>query len=201
MQTPHTQRLHSIKRFIIDVLSMTLQSFLLLVIFLSMFGRFEVQQTSMEPNLHAGQRVMVNKLGTLLPARLAHTAHAADDAGGASPGFLKRGQVVVFYATPYQEQPPLIKRLIGLPGDTIEIHDGHVSVNGVLLDEPYTHGKPTICYAYCGPLTLKPDEYFFLGDNRPDSRDSRSFGAIPANQIIGPVILRYWPLDHFSTEL
>jgi signal peptidase I len=69
------------------------------------------------------------------------------------------------------------------------------------LEERYLKSVTTSCSTYCGPLTLGPDEYFFMGDNRPVSHDSRSFGPIPADQIVGRVILRYWPLNEFSMDL
>jgi signal peptidase I len=96
---------------------------------------------------------------------------------------------------------PLIKRLIGLPGDTLTIRDGGVYLNGAPLMEPYLSGETTSCTTYCGPLTLGPDEYFFLGDNRPVSRDSRAFGPIAAEQIVGQVILRYWPPARVGIDL
>lgn len=200
MQQPHAQRLKHLRRLLRDILQATVQSMLLLIILLSVVGRFEIEQTSMEPNLHEGERVIVNQLGTVLPARLARTAHAASHTDAKTLG-LKRGQVVVFYPTLQRSEPPLIKRLIALPGDTITIHNNTVSVNGDVLIEPYVHGKETDCQRFCEPLTLAANEYFFLGDNRPVSRDSRNFGPVPADQIVGPVVLRYWPLDAFATDL
>jgi signal peptidase I len=87
-----------------------------------------------------------------------------------------------------------------VPGDTIEIRDGEVRVNGEPVIEPYVNGA-TRCSAYCGPLTLGPDEFFFMGDNRGVSRDSRAFGTIPADQIVGRVIVRFWPLDEVALYL
>jgi signal peptidase I len=177
-----------------------LQALLIFLIISSLVGRFEIRQTSMEPNFHEGERVMVSQLGSALPSIFGSTAYAGNSAL-APASTLQRGQVVVFYPESMAQGDPLIKRLIGRPGDTIAIRDGAVSVNGVLLDEPYLSGTATSCTAYCGPLTLGTDEYFFMGDNRPVSRDSRAFGPVSADQIVGQVILRYWPPARIGTNL
>ncbi len=179
-----------------NILETILQALLLFIIVTSLIGRFEIHQTSMEPNFHEGQRVIVSQIDRALPDWVVRTTHAAHTDGDTTLG-LKRGHIVVFYDTP-QSEIPLIKRLIAIPGDTIHIRGGQVWVNGQALPEPYLHGVTTACHTYCGPRTLGPDEYFFMGDNRPGSRDSRSFGPIPAQQIIGRVIVRYWPLDQFT---
>ena len=114
------------------------------------------------------------------------------------PGTISLGQGVVFYRTPERNDDALIKRVIGLPGDTIEFRSGHVLINGAQLEEPYVGDAPTSCSANCGPLVLGADQYFVLGDNRLNSLDSRSFGPIPADQIVGRVALRYWPLNQIE---
>lgn len=182
-----------------DVFQSVVQAFLLLIILTSLIGHFEIQQTSMEPNFHEGQRVIVNQMGQNLPDWLVSSAHAHTHATAGRAMFgPRRGQVVVFYDTPQPQGPPLIKRVIGTPGDTVEIREGQVLVNGEALDEPYVHGLATSCSVYCGPFTLGEDEYFFLGDNRSGSRDSRNFGPISRSQIVGRVIVRYWPLNQFT---
>jgi signal peptidase I len=170
---------------------------LLFVILSALIGRFEIHQVSMEPNFHEGQRVLVSKLDSIWSSLFVRTAHAADS-GRASPFALKRGQVVVFFKSPARDDDALIKRAIGLPGDTVELRDGVVLVNGVAIDEPYIQDVHTSCASYCQPITLGPDEYFLMGDNRLNSLDSRNFGPIPASQIVGRVILRYWPLGQID---
>jgi len=169
---------------------------LLFLIISAVIGRFEIHQISMEPNFHEGQRVIVSKLGSIWSNLFVDTAHAADTHKG-SPFALHRGQIVVF-RPPEGTGDPLIKRVIGLPGDTLSFGDGKVLVNGVALDEPYVHGAYTTCNNYCEPVTLAPDTYFVMGDNRLNSLDSRSFGPVPGEQIIGRVVLRYWPLDRIE---
>lgn len=196
----HMRHKPTIRHFIVDVLQSAMQVFLLFIIFTSLIGRFEIRQTSMEPTFHEGQRVMVSQLGSVLPELSGRTAYAATGSERTT-SVLRRQQVVVLYDMPKRTGDPLIKRLIALPGETIEIRDGEVLINDKELDEPYINGTFTSCNKYCGPLTLDEEEYFFMGDNRAVSRDSRNFGPVPASQIVGPVVVRYWPLNDFSLDL
>jgi signal peptidase I len=177
-----------------DLAWTVIQALVLFLVLSALIGRFEVHQISMEPTFHEGQRVLVSKLDSIWSTIVVRTAHAAESRRS-SPFALQRGQVVVFYRTPAREEDALIKRVIGLPGDTIEFSAGQVLINGKILDEPYLHDVPTNCSVVCGPLTLGPDQYFMLGDNRLNSLDSRSFGPIPSDQVVGRVVLRYWPLN------
>lgn len=193
----YTQYQLMVRRTISSMFITALQTLLLFLIISSLIGRFEIQQTSMEPTFHEGQRVVVSQFNSTFPSWLGRTAHAAHTSP--TPFGLKRGHVVVFYDTPEAQGAPLIKRLIGLPGDTIEIRDGHVFINNQQIDEPYiSQDIQTTCHTYCGPMTLQTGTYFFMGDNRSGSRDSRSFGPIPEEQIIGRVIVRYWPPSKFT---
>lgn len=137
--------------------------------------RSVVQSISMEPNLIENQRLVISRISYLL-------------------GEPQRGDIVVFLPPDHAPgDPPLIKRLIGLPGEIVEFRDTAVYINGVQLDEPYLNEpcQPT----YCGQRVwiLGPDEYFFMGDNRNHSHDSRSFGPIQRGRIVGRAIIRYWP--------
>jgi signal peptidase I len=199
IRNSHAQHKRASQRFLVDLLQSVAQVALLFFIFTALVGRFEIRQSSMEPTFYEGQRVMVNQMGSVLPVLSGHTAYAATGSDN-TPSVLRRGQVVVFYKTPQHNEDPLIKRLIGLPGDTVEIRDNEVWLNGTLLDEPYIHNAYTDCTNYCGPLTLEAEEYFFIGDNRPVSGDSRQFGPIPADQIVGPVVVRYWPPTAFTLD-
>jgi signal peptidase I len=195
-QEPQRERPRA-RSAIADLAKTAIQALLLFIILSALIGRFEIHQISMEPNFHEGQRVLVSKLDGLWSSLFVRTAHAADSRRN-SPFALQRGQVVVFFKTPSRDQDALIKRAIGLPGDTVDLRDGGVWINGVLLDEPYVAGAQTFCGNYCQPFTLGPDQYFLMGDNRINSLDSRSFGPIPASQLVGRVVLRYWPLEQIE---
>ncbi len=184
-------------RVLRDLLLTGAEALLLFLAISLLTGRFEIHQVSMEPNLHAGERVIVSKLERLWPSWLVGKAEAAGEQT-ASPLSLHRGQIVVLYKSDDRGDDPLIKRVIGLPGETVEIREGKVLIDGELLDEPYLHGRRTQCNRYCTPLTLDADEYFVMGDNRPQSLDSRTFGPVPAGRIVGRVVLRYWPLDQLA---
>lgn len=192
-QVPQRERSRA-RSTITDLAKTAIQALLLFIILSALIGRFEIHQISMEPNFHEGQRVLVSKLDSIWSSLFVRTAHAAD-LRRSSPFALQHGQVVVFFKTPARDQDALIKRVIGLPGDTVELRDGAVLINGVLLNEPYVSGAQTFCGNSCQPFTLGPDEYFLMGDNRANSLDSRSFGPILASQLIGRVVLRYWPLE------
>lgn len=132
-------------------------------------SRFKIDGSSMEPNLHSGEFVIADKIAYLF-------------------GTPQRGDVVVFQRD--TESKDYIKRVIGLPGETIEIAAGTVYIEGQPLDEVYIQ-RTTI-----GALTtrrLGVDEYFVMGDNRGDSSDSRHFGPIRADDIIGRAWIIYWP--------
>ena len=111
----------------------------------------------------------------------------------------KRFDIVVF-PYQYQEKTYYIKRIIGMPGETVQVMDGMVYIDGEMLNE--TYGKETMQYAGVAsePITLGEDEYFVLGDNRNNSSDSRdpSVGNIKEDQIIGKAWLRIWPLNKFG---
>ncbi len=151
---------------------------------------FYIPSPSMTPTLQVGDRIMVDKLSYHL-----HSVH--------------RGDIVVFKRPPLEQQdyPDLVKRVIGLPGETISAHDGHVYIDGKLLDEPWLPAGPS---SYTGPLPGDPNqqfnlpgpvlipagEYYVMGDNRTDSEDSRFFGPIPISLIVGRAVAVVWPLSH-----
>jgi signal peptidase I len=137
--------------------------------------RFFIDGPSMQPNFYAGQFLVVNRMSYML-------------------GAPDRGDVVVFNAPGNgPDDPPLIKRLIGLPGETVEIRATLVYVNGDLLDEPYIKESCSDSRCRDASWTLGPNEYFFMGDNRNNSKDSRVFGPVPRDRIVGEAFLRYWP--------
>ncbi|MDQ1426832.1 MAG: signal peptidase [Acidimicrobiaceae bacterium] len=139
---------------------------------------FFIPSGSMEPTLKPGDRVLVNKLSYKL-----HDVH--------------RGDIVVFKRPPSEADDPtikdLIKRVIGLPGDRIEGRDGVVYINGQPLKEPYL--PPGTTTASLPLQTVPAGQYFVMGDNRGNSKDSRFIGTIPKNLIVGRAFVRVWPLS------
>jgi signal peptidase I len=106
-----------------------------------------------------------------------------------------RGDIVVFWPPENlfpagKRRDAFIKRIIGLPGDTIEITDGTVFINGEALEEDYIEAEPEYTW---GPETVPPDQYLVLGDNRNSSFDSHSWGFVPRENIIGRAVVRFWP--------
>lgn len=140
--------------------------------------RFYIEGPSMQPNFWAGQFLIVSRAHYLL-------------------GEPERGDIIVFDPPGDDDRPNdplLIKRLIGLPGDHIEVREGHVYVNGEALNEPYLRdvGASMRCSEYCD-VTLEANQYFLMGDNRNNSNDSRAFGPVDRSRLVGEAIIRYWP--------
>ena len=151
---------------------------LLINLFLAQATR--VYGQSMEPNLHTNQRLIVEKLS--------YNRYFRQYMGFDGPN---QGDVVVI-RLPVQGNELLIKRVIGLPGDVIEIHNSIVFVNGQPLNEPYLTGFTPGSF---GPVSVPPLHIFVLGDNRNFSNDSRNFGTIPLENVIGRAWFSYWPPD------
>jgi len=154
---------------------------------------FRVEQRSMEPTLREGQYLVVDKVAYLDPSAILARSASAAEPGSPSAGLFgspRRGDVVVF-SHPTSPGQHLIKRVIGLPGETVEVRDQQVLVDGVPLDEPYVAAAPTYRLA---PLVVPPDQLFVLGDNRNNSYDSHIFGLIPRGLVLGKAI----PLPYFS---
>jgi signal peptidase I len=161
---------------------------------------FKIPTGSMEENLLIGDHLLVNKFV------VGPTASAVERALlPVRP--IKRGDVIVFK---YPEEPSrdFIKRVIGLPGETLELRDKKVSVNGHPLDEPYVHFleppgtssefrevTSTDVRERYGPVTVPPNQYFVMGDNRDNSQDSRYWGFLPRDYIKGKAVVIYWSYD------
>lgn len=158
-----------------------------LVVYLFFLQPHQVNGQSMVPNFQSGEHVLTDKVTYKLrePAR---------------------GEIVVFHAPPAAHCPEgtgcdFIKRILGVPGDTVEVKENAVWVNGEKLPEPYIPADYPIAPGNATKdqsVYLGPDEYFVSGDNRPYSSDSRSWGAIQKTDIIGRVFFRYWPPEAVS---
>jgi signal peptidase I len=160
------------KRFLHEFLVEIIFVVVFVAVWFTVIQTYEVFQTSMEPNFHEGQRVVVNKAAYWSWIGKPH-----------------RGDVIVLKA-PNGNDEDFIKRVIGLPGDTIEIIEGVTYLNNVKLDEPYVKGAFTYSLE---KTTVPEDHYFVLGDNRDIANDSHRWGGLSSENIIGKVFVIYWP--------
>jgi signal peptidase I len=176
--------LHKLGAFFLDIIETVVVALsIFLILYLFIMQPHQVNGQSMDTTFLNGEYVMTDKLSYRFNAP-------------------KRGDVVVFKAPPLAECPEgagcdFIKRIIGLPGDTVEVRSNHFYINGQLLNEPYLNPsvetKP-FTYTMNGPVVVPEGSYFVSGDNRPHSSDSRMWGPVPLNLIVGKVFFRYWPL-------
>ena len=172
---------------IVETLVLTLVIFFVIQTFVAQ--PYQVKQQSMERTLEPGQYVLVDKLTPRVDA-------------------YKRGDIVVFKPPPDWVQPdntPFIKRVIGVGGDTIDVRDGKVYVNDMAIDEPYLYAtvaggdpEPTEADPDLGSWTVPEGDLFLMGDHRSNSADSRAFGSVPVDNVIGRAWLRYWPIETFG---
>jgi signal peptidase I len=161
---------------------------------------FKIPTGSMENNLLIGDHLLVNKL--IFGPTTTRLERALLPVGG-----IKRGDVIVFK---YPEEPDrdFIKRVIGLPGETLEVRDKKVYINGKPLEEPYVHflQPPTASSEYSevtsfdvreryGPVVVPPDHYFMMGDNRDNSQDSRYWGFLSRDLVKGKALVIYWSYE------
>jgi signal peptidase I len=153
---------------------------------------FRVEGASMDPTLKSGQFLLINKIGYLrvdgTPLEMVVPIKPGSDLNYVFGG-PARGDIIVFHS-PGQADKDYIKRIIGLPGDTVQIRNGQVIVNGAEIDEPYIKHQARYDWE---KKTIPRDSFFVLGDNRPNSSDSHVFGTISAESIVGRAWLSYWP--------
>lgn len=185
----------SLRPLLAEILQTVLLTLIIFAGVRSVVQNFKVDGASMEPTLHTGEYLLINKVVYLrldgAPLQLAEDAGLAPrSADGYYPfGGPQRGDIVVFR---YPEAPDrdFIKRVIALSGDTVQIERGRVFVNGVMLRENYIEAVPS----YSMPLErVLPDSFFVLGDNRPNSSDSHIWGYVPQANMIGKAWVSYWP--------
>lgn len=143
----------------------------------------KVEGTSMLPRLHDGERIFVNKLIYYDEYRWAPK--------------VERGDIVVFWF-PDDPSKSYIKRVIGLPGDSVEINEGVVRINGRDLNEQYLDSRFNLTHRTQPRIYVRPNYYFVMGDNRDNSSDSRIWGLVPKKYIYGKALFRYWPLTAAS---
>lgn len=162
---PKAVQSSSLFREIVETLLLTIVIFVLVN---TLTGRFRIDGSSMQPNLHDGEYVIVN--------RIVYRLHPP-----------QRGDIVVFRREANRE---FIKRIIGLPDETVEVRGGRVFVNGAAIEEPYI-AQPSV-YSM-EPRKVGENEYFVLGDNRNNSSDSHNWGTVAISAIDGKAWVTYWP--------
>jgi signal peptidase I len=181
--------IRKIYAFLIDgVETLLIAAAVFLIIYAFLFRPFNVDGQSMYPTFHNGEYVLTNLIG-----------FEDFKIYRANFGTLKLGDVIVFVAPP-DPTKDFIKRVIGVPGDTIMLKDGSVYLNGNLLDESayLTSDVKTYEGAFLHEgqtITVPANEYFVMGDNRPESSDSRTWGFVPRNNVVGKSMFVYWPID------
>jgi signal peptidase I len=162
-------RITPLLRAMLDILQTLILAIALYFLIDAVIARVRVENISMQPTLQPGEFIVVNKL-----------AYKFSD--------FQRGDVVVFHFNPQEDY---IKRIIGIPGDTVEVSDGVVKVNGVSLEEPYISAPPV----YSGSWQVPEGMVFVLGDNRNQSSDSHRWGFVARDSIVGKALVVYWPLN------
>lgn len=166
------------KRFFLDIVETLVLAVVLFVGINAVSARVRVDGFSMRPTLEDGEFVLVSKLSYTF-------------------GEFERGDIIVFHF-PLNPEEELVKRIIGLPGDHIIVRDNQVYLNGQLLSENYIAQAPL----YSGEWTVAEGQLFVLGDNRNNSNDSKDWGLLPQENVVGKAVLIYWPppmwdvLDH-----
>lgn len=148
------------------------------VIIVFLYQPVKVEGTSMAPMISDQERIFINKIVYRFEP-------------------IERGDVVVFWY-PLDRTKSFIKRVVGLPGETVEIRRGRVSVDGRELAERYVSPE-YLDSSNFGPVKVPPGEYFVMGDHRDSSNDSRVFGPVPDQYIYGKAVFAYWPIDHFGS--
>lgn len=156
-------------RFLLDIVETLVLAIVLFFGINAVSARVRVDGVSMRPTLENGEFVLVNKM----------SYRFAD---------VDRGDIIVFHF-PVNPDEELVKRVIGLPGDRVSIQAGVVYVNGQLLNEPYIADVPS----YSGEWDVTDGQFFVLGDNRNNSNDSKDWGLLPFDKIVGKAVLIYWP--------
>jgi signal peptidase I len=168
-----------LKHWVLDWTETIVVAFIMALIIRAFFVQvFWIPSSSMEPTLDIQDRIVVNKV----------SYHFREP---------KRFEIVVFRQVGEEGLPKkdLIKRVIGLPGEKLELKDGIVYINDQPLEENHPMNRDLADF---GPVKVPANAYFMMGDNRPASADSRYWGFLPEKNIIGPAFLRIWPLRKFG---
>lgn len=163
--------------FVRELIETLVLAVILFLVIRQVVQNYRIESHSMEPNFYEGQFVLVNKLAYKL-------------------GTPHRGEVLVFH-NPNNTDEDYIKRIIGLPGDQVEVVGDTILINGQELPQPFTHELNPVGSNY-GPVIVPDNTLFVMGDNRPRSSDSRAIGPIDESLVVGRAWLRIWPLNLFG---
>jgi signal peptidase I len=177
-----------------ELIQTVLLALVLFLLIRNVIQNFRIDGISMEPNFHNGQFLIVNRFAYCPGLHLDISPldiHLEKTWCIRAPN---RGDVIVF-EYPKDLSRDFIKRVIGLPGDTVEVENGKIYINGQLMPEPF---GPNPGSSTNGPITVGPDELFVMGDNRNNSSDSRTWGPLPLNYVIGKAMLSYWPPRYWA---
>jgi signal peptidase I len=177
-----SNRAPRVKKFVLEILQTLVLVGVLFFGVRILFQNFRVDGPSMQPTLTSGELLWVNKVAY-------YRWNGQYILGGP-----QRGDIAVLHSPDPSEDVDLIKRIIGMPGDRLRIEGGQVFINDVPLDEPYIHFQASYTYPADDQDVVVPDgQYFVLGDNRPNSRDSHFGWFVPADDLIGRSQVSYWP--------
>jgi signal peptidase I len=183
----------SVRSLVWEIVQTVLLTIVIFLAVRSVVQNFRVEGASMDPTLHTGQYLLINKVlyartdGTVLDRFVSDTT--PNDGVNFVFGGPQRGEIIVF-RSPGQADKDFIKRVIGLPGETVRIVNGQVFLNGRPIEEPYVKHRASYDLEQ---KTVPPGAYFVLGDNRPNSSDSHLGWFVPADNIIGKAWVSYWP--------
>ena len=188
------------RRFLREVVETVIAAAVLFFLVQAMIQSYQVEGPSMEPSVHNNELLLVNKIVYFNVARSTVDRLLPfvdiEDGGDLYPFHPpRRGEIVVLRG-PDGSTRDFIKRIVATPGDTLEIRRGSLFINGRLVDEPYVE-KLDLGNSE-GPTVMPPGRYYVMGDNRTVSRDSRAWGPIPEEMIIGKAWLAYWPFEELG---
>jgi len=163
---------------------------------------FRIPSQSLEPTLDVGQRVLVNRVSLRFSDPDRGDIVVFNPPAGADQndcGVEQAPREPCPEPTEGESDTNFIKRVVGLPGDELGVRNGTVYINGEPLEEPYVRGDTTCDgSATCQEITIPPDHFFMMGDNRGASADSREWGPVPGDSIIGQAFFTYWPPDEIG---
>jgi len=200
---PRRSLVRPLARGVREIAETVVLALLIFLLVRSVVQNFQVEGRSMEPTLESSWYLLVNKaLYWEINLDTVHKFVPFIEAGDDPTRYVfrgpHRGDVIVFRSPdsrPGEPERDFIKRIIAVPGETVEVRDCTVFIDGEPLDEPYIAEAPQYTY---GPETVPPGHYFVLGDNRNNSSDSHSWGMLPKENIIGRAWLTYWPFGSFG---